>query len=73
MDDIAFPTRKTDDARRADQELVTVLEQMISIDEPITVRAVVRRMTLSANLRASRAMSGVWIGSLLLNRNAFVG
>jgi LysR family nitrogen assimilation transcriptional regulator len=45
MHDIAFPVRKTDDARRADQELVAVLEQTISTDEPITVRAVVRRMT----------------------------
>ena len=45
MHDIAFPVRKTDDARRADQELVTVLEQMTSTDEPITARAVVRRMT----------------------------
>lgn len=45
LPDVAFPTRKTGDARRADQELITVLEQMISIDEPITVRAVVRRMT----------------------------
>ena len=73
MHDIAFPVRKTDDARRADQELVAVLEQMISADEPITVRAMVRRMTLSANLRASPAMFGVWVGSLLLNRSAFVG
>jgi LysR family nitrogen assimilation transcriptional regulator len=45
LHDIAFPTRKTDDARRADQELVTVLEQMISTDEPITARGVVRRMS----------------------------
>jgi LysR family transcriptional regulator, nitrogen assimilation regulatory protein len=45
MHDIAFPARKTDGARRVDNELATVLEQMTSSGEPITVRAVVRRMT----------------------------
>jgi LysR family nitrogen assimilation transcriptional regulator len=43
--DIDFPARKTEDARRVDQELVTLLEQMTSGSEPITVRAVVRRMS----------------------------
>ena len=45
MHDIAFPARKTDGARRVDKELATVLEQMTSSGEPITVRAVVRRMS----------------------------
>ena len=45
MHDIAFPARKTDGARRVDKELATVVEQMTSSGEPITVRAVVRRMS----------------------------
>ncbi len=45
MHDTAFPARKTDGARRVDKELATVLEQMTSSAEPITVRAVVRRMS----------------------------
>ena len=35
-----FPSRKTDDARRTDQELTTVLSKMTSSDEAISVRAV---------------------------------
>src|SRR5439155_1829241 len=45
MRGLAFPTRKTDDARRADVELVLLLEQMARGSTPITARAVVRRMT----------------------------
>ena len=45
MYDVARPGRKTDDARGIDDELVTILDQMVSSGEPITVRAVVRRMT----------------------------
>ena len=45
MHNLAFPDRKTDGARRIDQELATVLEQMTNSAEAISVRAVIRRMT----------------------------
>ena len=58
MHDIAFPTRKTHGARRADQELVTVLAQMTGSDVPITAWAAVRRMnTLS---QASSITRDAW-------------
>ena len=48
MPSVAFPDRNTDGARRADEELAMVIEQMTSSGEPITARAVIRRMrTLS--------------------------
>jgi len=38
------PTRKTDDARRVDEELILVLQQMLGRNQPITARAAVRNM-----------------------------
>jgi LysR family nitrogen assimilation transcriptional regulator len=58
LNGIAFPTRKTHGARRADQELVTVLAQMTSSDEPITAWAVVRRM--NALSQASSITRDAW-------------
>jgi LysR family nitrogen assimilation transcriptional regulator len=40
------PARKTDDARRVDEELILVLQQMLGRNQPITARAAVRNMQL---------------------------
>jgi DNA-binding transcriptional LysR family regulator len=42
--DAIFPARKLEDAHRVDEELILVLKHLAREDEPITARAVIRRM-----------------------------
>jgi LysR family nitrogen assimilation transcriptional regulator len=44
MAEAVSPARKTDDARRVDEELIQVLQEMLGRNQPITARAAVRNM-----------------------------
>jgi LysR family nitrogen assimilation transcriptional regulator len=42
--DVVFPTRRSEEAQKADLELVQTIQNMLDCDESITARAVTRRM-----------------------------
>ena len=42
--EVVFPTRRSEDAQKADLELVQTIQNMLDSDESITARAVARRM-----------------------------